>query len=171
MARRKTASTITPKMYRNFALATIAITGTIALIADGEKREAVAAQIERAEAYAQRPKDTGPVLKMNGNNQPSEAALSGFYHDAGSGGFSGGDGSGGVVPLELREYDFKIDPKRLAFLGLTPAEFAALSDAEKQQVLTMLNGGVTPRSRQRMIAEATASSARRSGQETESADY
>lgn len=171
MVRRKTAPSITPKMYRNFAIATVAITGSVAMIADSDKREAVASQIETAEAYAQRPKNSEPVLKMSEEVQQGSGDLDGFYRDTGGGGPSdAGDGLGSVVPLELRAYASGPTAAQLAQLGLSRAKYDSLSDAEKKQIMEMLTG-ISYAERQRNIAKATAASARRAGQDSESADY
>lgn len=60
-------SAVPPKMYRHFALVTVLLTLGIAMFADGENREAAAAQVERREEREQIRRDdaaeaAGPAI-------------------------------------------------------------------------------------------------------------
>lgn len=153
---------INAKMYRHFAVITICLTGAIALIADGEKRETVAnTAIAVAKYTPEKPKTPSLIIKADTNNN---ANLDGFYREGsydldGSG---GGGGSGGTSLASLARAS-KIDARRLASLGLTKEQFEALSPQEKERILRKLNQGMSVAERNKSIESATAQSLSRSG--------
>ncbi len=154
------------KMYRHFAFITICLTGGIALIADGEKREAVTETAVAAAKYEpEKPK--GPSLIIKAETRGG-GDLDGFYRENASD--FGGSSSGGGISLAALDRVSRIDERRLAELGLTLAEFNALSPKEKERILRKLNQGMATAERKKSIENATAQSLRRSGG-SESADF
>lgn len=88
----KTQAVSTARMYRHFAVVTIVVTALIALFADGEKREAVAATaMPKPDAIelAAQGKDTNQI-KVGSRN-----AASGEFGGDSDGGSSDGGSSGG----------------------------------------------------------------------------
>lgn len=155
------------KMYRHFAIITIGLTGGIALLADGEKRQAVT-ETAVAVARYEPEKPKGPSLIIKAETRGG-GDLDGFYREDGSD-FGGSSGGGGGISLAALDRVSRIDERRLAELGLTLADFNALSPKEKERILRKLNQGMTTAERKKSIENATAQSLSRSGG-GESADF
>ncbi len=146
MRRIANATGISPKMYRHFAAVTVGITGMLALFADGESREAVAAQIaKQGEAAAERRED----MRKAGNStftrplkSPGSYSEGSFdYSDTGGGGSYGapmdgasGEGaSAGFVPDEFGTKK-RSAPASYAKFGLTQEQWEALSEEERKRI-------------------------------------
>ena len=166
MAKHAPVLAFNAKMYRHFAIITVCLTGGIALIADGEKREAVAeTAVVVAKYEPEKPKGPSLIIKAE---TTGGGDLDGFYRD---GGYDlGGSGGGGGISLASLDRVSRIDERRLAALGLTMADFNALSPKEKERILRKLNQGMTTEERRKSIENATAQSLSRSGG-GESADF
>jgi len=155
--RRASASAIPPHLYRHFAIVTVALTASLAMFADGEGREAQAAQ-----ALRQQP--TAPVA-------PATFELAAENEDEDSGGWSDdGDFGGGFaapVAIGFDSADSGIMPEldTLEALGYSPDYLAELNDKERALLLQGLreNGMLTPDIRRRRSAALEAASGRRSG--------
>ena len=159
MARRK-QPTLNARMYRHFAVATVVITGAIALLADGEKREAIAREV--AEIEVPDVKKSAPALIIR-NDRVSEGGggdMSGFYTDTSSDTAStaGMDSSyiGGSGVLTADNIDSQNGRMQLSRTGLTLAQFNALSPEQKRVLLAMLNGETDPAADRKRAAEAAA---------------
>ncbi|WP_271438833.1 hypothetical protein [Pontixanthobacter luteolus] len=146
-------------MYRHFAVATVVITGAIALLADGEKREAIAREV--AEIEVPDVKKSAPALIIR-NDRVSEGGgdMSGFYSDTSSDTAStaGMDSSyiGGSGVLTADNIDSQNGRMQLSRTGLTLAQFNALSPEQKRVLLAMLNGETDPAADRKRAAEAAA---------------
>lgn len=101
---------ITPKLFRQFAIVTVGLTGLIALFADGEGREAmadeVAAQARHAEQTAAKSRQNMQVgVLRDARKRAGGADDGGFGADEPFGtpsinqGSGGGGGSGGAAPI------------------------------------------------------------------------
>ena len=165
MVRKKQPSKGKFRIYQHFAVATVAITLVIALIADGEGRRTTAADIlAKQRAQAQRSGEIR-VIERVPIFQSMPSSDEGWGGEAGvstSNAYGGGGGgrSGGEV---------HIDDATLAKLGLTRAEWNALPDSEKIRLLQQL--GRDPEreeaDRQRNAAQLAEESRQRAG----GADY
>lgn len=165
MAARQPIIAFDAKMYRHFAIVTIALTGCIALFADGESREAVAETAVSVAKYEPK-KPKGPTLIIKNSDVGAGGGLDGFYRTAGTGDIGiQANQVRGLSRRALAEGDVKrkVDPKRLAQLGLTMEEFEALDEEAQERVLTMLNNGVSMTERYEGIERASRASAARSG--------
>ena len=166
MVRKKQPNKGKFRIYQHFAAATVAITLVIALIADGEEGRATAAEAlakERAEAQKSgeiRVVKRAPIFQSMPTSDDGwgSAAGTSTSNAYGSGGVSA-RGGGGV----------EIDDATLAKLGLTRAEWNALSDSQKIRLLQQI--GRDPEQeeadRQRNAAQMAEESRQRAG----GADY
>lgn len=160
---------INAKTYRHFAVITICLTGAIALIADGEKRETVANTAVAVAKYTpEKPKTPSLIIKAD---TTKNANMDAFYREGsynldsfsdGNGGSNGGS-IGGNTSLASVARVSKIDARRLASVGLTRKQFDALSPQEKERILRKLNQGMSVSERNKTIENATAKSLARSG--------
>ncbi|MFZ1742462.1 MAG: hypothetical protein WAT93_06385 [Pontixanthobacter sp.] len=174
MAKTAPLIVVDAKMYKHFAIVTVALTAGMALFADGEKREAVAQGIETAAKYEpEKPKPDELIIR---NDRVSAGGgdggdLDGFYSSGAS--LSGQNIYSGYDPnvLRLEATGFRADDAMLARMGLTRAQFDALPPAEREAILVKLNNGITAAQRQKSIERAGAASLSRSGGGTQSADY
>ncbi|GAA4643929.1 hypothetical protein GCM10023115_18890 [Pontixanthobacter gangjinensis] len=172
MAKRSSLIIVDAKMYKHFAIVTVALTGGMALLADGEKREAVAQGVETIATYEPEKTKTDELIINNDRINSGSGDLGGFYESGGGGGIGGENIHSGFNPddLSLADTGFRVDNYMLAQLGLTQAQFDALSPAEREAAMVKMNNGVTAAQRQKQIEVAGAASLARSGG-TESADY
>lgn len=160
MAKRNSLIVVDAKMYKHFAIVTVALTGGMALLADGEKREAVAQSVEEIKTYE--PEKVELVIK-NDQVKRGGGNLSGFY---GSGGDNvGGSGDSSYIPAALGGMpgSSNIDTQSLAELGLSLADFRALDPDEQAEVRAQLGNGQSEADRQKAIRQASAASLARSG--------
>ncbi|MDE2563253.1 MAG: hypothetical protein KGL48_13505 [Sphingomonadales bacterium] len=157
---------ISPKMYRHFAIVTVVISATVAMFADGNRREAITDGVARREQMAalkqQERKKFGP--KMIGSPPPERNS---WGSDA-PGGFGApmdsstvDDGSsvvpGSRAPMEVT---IEVDPAVLA--KMTPEQRKAyLKKLEDERRRRMAQGPVMPS--QSQINNLIAASAARSG--------
>lgn len=145
-------------MYRHFAVVTLLLTLGVAFFADGENREAAAAEV----AVHTTPQTPPPVIKRS-----SAAARAGTFGSDFGGGPSapsdfGGSGNSGVIP----DYLPNDAVTALALeLGYPPATLAAMSEAERMQLMKSLQeAGLTDANRrEEQAAMLLASSRNRSG--------
>ena len=172
MARSQSVIVFDAKMYRHFAIVTVALTAAIALFADGEKRAAVSDSVVAAQDYVQ-DVDLEPKLVMrNSNAGAAQPGLSGFYGDVGQNIY--GTGFASSTTHEQKRFSKLVKgvtDAQLARLGLTREEFMALSDNEKSEILARLNNGESPVISESAVKNSSAASLRRSGRHGPSADY
>jgi len=169
---------LTPKMFRHFAVVTIAATLLLAVFSSGENREAIAAQVAaQKEAEMARIKRSKPAY---GEAKLKQEARPGKFESFGDGGGSFGqpmDQFGSQVQnvggLDLEETPTaariggQYTPASYAQFGLSEKELAALSPAERAKLLARLRAGglpSDPAERQKMIDALIAASAARSGE-------
>lgn len=163
MVRAKT-SAIPPKMYRHFALVTVAVTASIAMFANGENREAVAAQIAQhrketqvrppsapqfgtptvSRAARQRPEFADDLEVFDGTfGRPTTRTVAHFTH--------------GALAKDVAV--------QASYAGYSEEYLASLSEDERALLLKGLadQGMLTPAERSRKSAALNAASLRRSG--------
>lgn len=161
---------ITPKMYRHFAIITIALSGTIAMFADGDRRTAIAddiaqrqqkAELKREEAKKFGPSEVG-TLPQEGGSWGTDSQ-GGFGNPIDTSGANGGSAvfsnSGGKrAPIMI-----EVDPKLLA--KMTPEQRAAyLKKLEEERQRRMAEEPAPPS--QAQIDNLIAASAQRSGSDS-----
>ncbi|WP_114522176.1 hypothetical protein [Altererythrobacter sp. ZODW24] len=146
MRRIANATGISPKMYRHFAVVTVGLTGILALFADGESREVVAAQIvEQSEKAAERRAETRKAADATFTRplvKPESYSESSFDNsDVGGGGSYGapmdsasGDGANAsIIPEELGARK-RTAPGSYDQFGLTQEQWEALSEEERERI-------------------------------------
>lgn len=174
MAKQQKLIVVNAKMYKHFALVTVGLTVVIALMADGEKRDAVMEQAADIQAYAEKPKE--PVLVIANNSASNSGGLGGFYSGAAPGsltpvgGFANTTTSSSNVRL-LRNLVNSVTDEELKRLGITREQFLAMSENDQEASLTQLNGGTSPVTEQSTVQQVSNSSLMRSGGTGPSADF
>ncbi|MDN3645566.1 hypothetical protein QWY75_05005 [Pontixanthobacter aestiaquae] len=173
MARSQSMIVFDAKMYRHFAIVTVALTAAIALFADGEKRAIVTETAVAAQEYVEEVDLGTPKLVIrNANAGGPSPGLAGFYSDVGQNIYGTGFATGSSHETQRYAKLVKsITDEQLAQLGLTKEQFLALSDNEKTEILAKLNNGVSPIVSESVVKNSSAESLRRSGRSGQSADY
>jgi hypothetical protein len=156
-----TAQTLSlPKVYRHFAVITVAVTLLVAVFADGENREALAqsAAAQSGSTHAIR------IEKPKKKERDGQAE--------GSFGTTGGQfGAPMVSPGGSRDDNLRTTgPQQVAASynpsGLSDEEWAKLSPAKREELVRKLREqryGASPEARSREVANMVAASAGRSG--------
>lgn len=173
MARPDTVLKFDPKMYRHFAIVTVALTGAVALFADGDKRAAVSDTVVDAQKYVQEV-DLEPTLVMRNANVGSgdAAGLNGFYSDVGQNIYGTGFATTSThAARRFSKLANAVTEEELGKLGLTKEQFMALSDEEKAKIMAKLNNGQSPLVEESVVKTSSSASLRRSGRNGPSADY
>jgi hypothetical protein len=162
--RRAVTPAIPPKLYRHFALVTVAITAGLAMFADGEKREVISSHIEakqqadavRRASYA---KFGAPRLGQS-STQPAAR-----FADERSNDFDGGFGRPMENPHGGRSSSVVPGQELAEAAGYSPEYVASLSPEELELLIKGLqeSGMLSDESRSQAQANLTAASARRSG--------
>jgi len=158
-------SVIPPNMYRHFALVTVLLTGTIAMFADGENREAAAAQIEQQQEQETREqqasaKAAAPTIERRVTVRQRFARHSRA--------FDGFDPSFGApmdkTPASRGSYTAQA-ASPVAQTGYSDSYLASLDPNERALLLDGLekDGMLSPQERERKTAALIASSEARSG--------
>lgn len=162
-----------PKIYRHFAVLTLAVTALMALFADGENRAAIAEEIQtrqqRAEMREANAKKFGKKeLLVNKARGPSINNKGFDYSDAGDGFGAPMDRAGAAV----QDFNYSEDiakpryaPAAYAGLQISEAEWKQLSPEERKKLLKKLRGEeeLSPEERERRRQAMIAASLRRSG--------
>jgi len=157
---------IDAKMYRHFAIITVALTAAVALFADGEKREVIAQGVEDVRNYE--PKKKSPKdakLTINNDNVSDSGGMGGFY-SSGAGDFSSQlSADSSVKPRGLRRGANHTQPTaiELATMEMTLEEFMSKSPEERAALIHMVRRGETAVDREAAIRDATTNSLSRSG--------
>lgn len=158
-------SAVPPKMYRHFALVTVLLTLGVAMFADGENREAAAAQVEQREASPDR--DDTEVVKPPIARRPVER----HQRSRESAAFDGFDPSFGA-PMDAARGSaagrIAAMASAVAQTGYSDSYLASL-DAEKRALLLAeleKEGLSSPEERERKTAALVAASETRSGRPT-----
>lgn len=153
--RRSATPAIPPSMYRHFAIVTVAITAGLAMFADGENREAQAAQV----AEAKPAKRAAPVALVTASPKTTRR-----QEADGWGGFDVssspvGSPSGGSSRRVGSDFD------GIAAPGYSSEYLASLSEEERELLLRGLqeNGMLEPDVQSERAAALGAASRRRSG--------
>lgn len=159
---------IDPKMYRHFAVATIAISAVIAIFADGESQEAMARNQRHTELKQAETEKFGRTRLVDKRDDGRKGRSSG-------GGFNGefgapmdgsppGGGNSGFIPANvvLAPSPIMIEPDQAAMARMTPAQRKAyLKRLEEERERRMNEGPVLPTAAQ--VSALAAASAARSG--------
>lgn len=140
MARKPSPQAITAKMYRHFAVITVALTLTLALFADGENRQAVAEEVERVErenelARAEAEKLGAPKLFRRA---PEQSGGGSFGPDTDASYGAPMDNGGGNVTRVQRSASMPVTSGELIDLGLSEEELAALTPEQLEELLEQL---------------------------------
>ena len=158
---------IPPKMYRHFAIVTVALTAAIALFANGENREAVAAQIEERQQQEEleqksRERFGKPTIRRSSRKpRPARFSDSGAEFDE-----SFGRPMDQMVSHNRRSLGTSEQERTpAAQAGYSDQYLATLSEEERKLLLAGLEkeGLLSPTERERKIAALVAASERRSG--------
>ena len=166
MARHQSIIIVDAKMYRHFAIVTIALTACIAIFADGESRAAVE---NAATAVVEHEPPKSTPLKIANSNVRNGGSMDSFYAGGAydyaadiavdssfvSRAYATGD-AGGHAAMGINAAD-------LAKLGLTIEQFRALPPREREAILRSLGGDISPAHKARAIERATQASLARSG--------
>lgn len=171
MVRKTKSSAISAKTYRHFAIVTLALTGALALFAEGENREARAMQAradepadDNADKEREELKRAPPTQEAEYDDRFDYADNNGSFGspmDGAEGGFASSTFADGVfdvadyVPSGLAK---NLVPDGLAELGLSSAQLAQMTEAQKQAALARLSA-----QRQQAMAGVRARSRMRSG--------
>jgi hypothetical protein len=158
-------------MYRHFALVTVLLTASIAMFADGENREAAAAQIEdRPEPQPTRP-DAVLQPPAPRENRDTASRRARFVDSNGFNGFDPSFGAPMDKPMgSLATYARRLAPE-IAQAGYSDTYLASLSAEERDLLSDGLEqeGMLSPAERERKTAALVAASEARSG--TSPANY
>ncbi|CAH0496682.1 hypothetical protein NVSP9465_01724 [Novosphingobium sp. CECT 9465] len=161
---------IDPKMYRHFAMATVAISTIVAVFADGESQQAMAHNRKPAEIkQAEKPKFGKATLADNREDGGKrKSGGSGFHGQFGApmDGSSAAGGNSGVIPagLVLAPPPIIVEVNQNALARMTPEQRAAyLKRLEEERQRRMNEGPTVPSPAQ--VSALAASSAARSGSE------
>ncbi len=156
-------SAIPPKMYRHFALVTLALTASVAMFADGENREVASAQVVERDAPPPPQQDLAPPARTAAPHRRET-----FVQRSA---FDGFDASFGM-PMDKTVGSLAIQTNRLApevaQAGYSEAYLASLDPGERDLLLRGLEqeGMLSPGERERRTAALVAASEARSGQPT-----
>lgn len=164
------------KMYRHFAVVTIALTGVLALFADGENREIVEthlaerqqqAELRRISAERAGPRVVAAGSDMTAGSFPDDAGSFGAPTDtsvSGGGGRSGGFSS----PNRPPQARARSGPRRAVIPGYAPEYTDGLGEADYRQLASGFDQSqlVSQEQRQRQIEALQRNSAQRSGSGT-----
>lgn len=141
-------------MYRNFAAVTICVTASLAILADGEKHAAQAAQLEQPDGPAHRAEEEAETnAGFIAADSPPEDYGGGSYRAEFDSGYgrpmtrvlgSGGsvraalarEGTGGVAQMTA--------PTGYGVGGITDEQLAQMSDAERAALEELLRGDGPP---------------------------
>ncbi len=132
-------------MYRHFAMVTVGLTSMLALFADGENREVVAAQISnQSDAIVKKREETRKAAENSFTRpltRPDSYSEGTFdYSDAGGGygapmyGASGDGANARVIPAELTGAK-RTAPASYAQYGLSQERWESLSEEERARIL------------------------------------
>lgn len=184
-----TQPTISPKMFRHFAIVTVAITVALAVFADGENREAMATGV--AETVAERKEaqriEQAQVAKFG---KPKLVARPGARKsDWGTGGYGDAfDASYGTPSDRTSEYarttavwrgrsgSAGARPASYAPPGVTQAKWDSMSDDQREEYLRQLERARAPgkpvsaQQHEREVESLMAASAARAGGASEGED-
>ncbi len=154
-------------MYRHFAAITLAVSGLIALFADGEAQEAVARSQQNAELKrAERAKQGAPKLVDKRSEKSKGFARSGFHDQFDAPMDESGSGDSGFIPagMTVSQSPVIVEVDQAALARMSPAQRAAyLKMLEEEKRKRMAQGPVRPTAAQ--IEALAAQSAARSGSE------
>ena len=156
--RRTVAYTVPPSMFRHFAIVTLAITAGLAMFADGEGREAQAAQLSR-------PAPARPAAPATLARAPDPEDEFGSWGDESDFDDGGGGGFGSPTESFGGGSDYVADLADVMAPGYPPEYLESLSEEERALLLQGLqaNGMLTPEIRRQRRAALSAASDRRSG--------
>jgi hypothetical protein len=135
MARRAPPATVTPRMYRHFAVLTLAITLVVGVFADGENRKAAASEVRAAQDAPSQSASTELVRKDG-------AAHGRFSDEAGFDGpfgapmdTAGAEAHDGIVLAELADASGGGVPAGFNRYGIADDVWAALTDEQKRTLI------------------------------------
>jgi|GEM_PF-5220812 len=154
---------IDPKMYRHFAALTLAISGMVALFANGEAQQAIAQSNEQAELKRAEQKKFGAKKLIDKRSEGGSRGRGSGFQDTIDGPMDGGgDGTSGVIPayLAVSAAPVIVEADRAAMARMSPEQrkaYLRMLEAERRK--RMEQGPVVPTQAQ-ISALATAAAAR-----------
>lgn len=146
-----------PRMYRHFAAVTLVATILLAVFADGENREAVA-QVAKPAPVSARPIEPGEPRATGQEAEGSFGTVAPFGAPMVS---AGSTRNNEVQTAGPQQVAARYNPT-----GLSPAEWAKLTPAQREEMLKKLRElryGASDAERERQLARLVSSSAQRSG--------
>ncbi|NLR38502.1 hypothetical protein [Novosphingobium sp. ERW19] len=158
---------IQPKMYRHFAVITVALSTVIAVFANGDAQEAMAQADNHAERQAAKARNGKAKLVDNRSSQRRSSSGQGGYtgqFGAPMDGSGGSGGNSGIIPegMTTGPSAIIIEVDQAALAQMTPAQRAAyLRKLEEERKKRLEQGQITPTPEQ--ISALAAQSALRSG--------
>ncbi len=158
MARRSSKPVITMQMYRHFALATVGLTTLLAIMADGEKREAVAATANSAAETVREAEFSTTLTSKSSKFTTAPAPRRG----GGGGGYIDTSHAGPERTTAGRSGRPEW-VEQLAIMGISLTEFQAMSKDRQEEILAMLKRKPSPVEEADAIRAASQASLARSG--------
>jgi hypothetical protein len=160
-----------PKVYRHFAVVTVAVTTLMAVFADGENRQAISSTVEERQHDQQLKRKEAekfgqPVLKM----EQDDSGGGRFASDSETGGGGGLANDGGGHSSRYGSVAEVVGPQMVPAgyrqHSLTDEQLAQLSPEEREALLDRMREarlGSSAQQRQQDLSRMMQASARRSG--------
>ena len=157
---------IDPKMYRHFAVITVAFSTVIAVFADGDAQEAMA-QSQKVAARNAAQTRTSKAKLTDKRSEKRKSGGGGFSGPYGAPMDGGGGGDSSYIPADMMVTPapiiIEVDQKALA--RMTPEQRTAyLRKLEEERLKRLAQGPVTPT--QQQISALAEQSAARSGSDS-----
>ncbi|MGV3511949.1 MAG: hypothetical protein ACO1OX_08105 [Novosphingobium sp.] len=156
---------IDPKMYRHFAVITVALSSVVALFANGDAQEAIAATERHGEAQAAKNRaGQAKLVDKRSDRRRSGSGNSGFSGPFGAPMDGSGNGSGSVIPagMAIAPAQIIVEVDQQALARMTPEQRAAyLKTLEEERQKRLQLGPVMPTPEQ--VSALAEQSAMRSG--------
>lgn len=172
MVRKKQQPANPMRMYRHFAVITVALTGTMALFADGENRKAIAEEIAAREQRNELARANAEKFGKPRLVRKAPEATAGKFGPEPGGEFgqpmddAGGGNSGGYIPDYADAAPPAHVPAAYGYFGLSPSEWEALSEEQREELRRQVRAGsalAASEERERQIERLRAASAARAG--------
>jgi len=153
---------IDPKMYRHFAAVTLAISGMVALFANGEAQQAIAKSNDQAELKRAEQKKFGAKKLVDNRSEGGSRGRGSGFRDNIDGPMDGSGDGGGMIPanLTVSAAPVIVEVDKVAMARMSPEQRAAylrMLEAERRRRLEQ--GPVLPTQAQ-IDALASAAAAR-----------
>lgn len=135
MARKANPQAVTAKMYRHFAILTVAATLVVGVFADGESRKAVAGEIKAA----RRPAHAGPTELARKDARAQNRTGGSFGSDSGAFGApmdqAGAAAQDGLLPAGFAPARAPMVPAGFTTYGVSAEVWATLTPEQKKALM------------------------------------